>query len=114
MLNKLKSIIFKHIRLIVTIVLIIIYCLLFLLYVTSYKNIPLWAIIILFIFAIIGTLFACFSFKVALIFNKINTFIFRTNSLNDDENEPSNFAIWLTRIEGIVLIIFYLTPLIMH
>lgn len=45
------------------------------------------------ILAIIGSTLICFSFKVQLILNKIDTFFNRNHSLNDYENETSNFAI---------------------
>lgn len=112
MLNNFKKKIYKKIPLIITIFLIIIYCLLFWLYITSYKNIHIAIIIILFIFAVIGTILLCFPFKVGLILNIIDTMLYRTGSLDDAENEPSNFAIWGYRIIGLIFIILYFTPLI--
>lgn len=112
MLNNFKKKIYKKIPLIITIFLIIIYCLLFWLYITSYKNIHIAIIILLFIFAVIGTILLCFPFKVGLILNIIDTMLYRTGSLDDAENEPSNFAIWGYRIAGLIFIILYFTPLI--
>ena len=112
MLNNFKKKIYKKIPLIITIFLIIIYCLLFWLYITSYKNIHIAIIILLFIFAVIGTILLCFPFKVGQILNIIDTILYRTGSLDDAENEPSNFAIWGYRIIGLIFIILYFTPLI--
>ena len=112
MLNNFKKKIYKKIPLIITIFLIIIYCLLFWLYITSYKNIHIAIIILLFIFAVIGTILLCFPFKVGLILNIIDTMLYRRGSLDDAENEPSNFAIWGYRIIGLIFIILYFTPLI--
>ena len=73
-LDNLKKKISNHLNLILNIFIIICCCLLLYLYASSYTNIPLLIIIALFILAIIGSILICFSFKVGLVLNKINTF----------------------------------------
>ncbi len=101
-MNKLK--IYKN-NIIAFIILIIINIVIYgVLLSIFYSNllVPIYIPILIMILGIIGSLFLTFSYNVALLINKINSLLFRANKVED---EPSDLAIYLIKIIGIITVL---------
>lgn len=102
----------KHIPWLVLILILAIIGTIFFVYIKYYDYIPFWAVIVLGIIAILGDFLTCFFYKIALFLNIVNALFTRTNDLTAEDNEPSTFFVYVTRIAGIICIAIFIIPLI--